>query len=377
MKNLPVILSKAKAGLILDQPFFASILLGLPLIQDDSGQTKTFATDGDSIFFNPAWLEGLSLPETTFVLAHETLHCVFQHMFRREGRNANRWNIATDYVINDVLVKEKIGVMPKGGLLDPQLVIQGKGTAEGVYKLLPDSTEKQGPGDHGGAMDECRDGGKDPAETASKEANMRVKIAQARNAAKMQGKLSAGLDRLVKEMTRVDSNWKEVLRRFFTDRAKVDLSYARPKRRFLADDLYLPSLVGEKLGRVVIAVDCSGSVDDSLLAVFGREANGVKQDAAPSQVDVVYFDSKVLGDVETFGPDDTLTLKPRGGGGTKFSPIFQLLETQDEKPVACIVLTDLQCSDFGPMPSFPVLWASTDRNGRAPFGEVIFIKEGK
>lgn len=372
MKHLT--LAKARAGLILDQPFFASILLGLPLVEDST--VKTFATDGDSIFFNPQWLETLALPEVTFVLAHETLHCVFQHMHRREGRNANRWNIAADYCINDVLVKEKIGVMPKGGLYDPQLVIQGKGTAEGVYKLLPDSTEKQGAGSDGGAMDECRDAGKDPAETKAKEAEMRVKIAQARNAAKMQGKLSAGLDRLVKEMTRVDSNWKEVLRRFFTERAKNDLSYSRPKRRFLADDLYLPSLVGERLGVVAVGVDCSGSVDANMLNLFTREIQGIFQDGAPLAIHVLYFDSKVL-KTETFGPDDTLTVKPCGGGGTAFSPVFKALEAMDVKPVACVMLTDLCCSDFGPVPSFPVLWASTDRKGTAPFGEVMYISERK
>jgi len=370
-----LLIAKAKAGLIIDSPFFASLILSMPVVESTDPDVSTAATNGLGIEYNAEYVASLQLPEVTFLLAHETAHCAFEHCLTIGDKNPNRWNSATDYVINDILVREKIGVMPKGGLLDAALVAKGNGHAEGVYKLLPKETENKKPGSKGGAMDSLKKGAKDAADQKQKSAEMKVKVLQAKNAAKMMGKLSAGLEKLVSEVTRTETPWREVLRRFFTERAKLDFSFARPKRRFLADDIYLPSLIGEKLGRIAVLVDCSGSAfDDITLKTFSGEINGIREDAGPSETMVIYFDTQVLR-TETFGPDDTFKLNPIGGGGTAYSPIFAALEKLDEKPIACVVLTDLCCSDFGPVPSFPVLWAST-RRGSAPFGEITYLKGG-
>ncbi len=373
MENL---IPKAKTNLILDQPFFASLLMGIPMILDET--VKTMETDGNEIRFNPQWTGALTLSELTFVLAHETMHCVFQHMHRRGDRNPNKWNIAADYIINELLINEKIGTMPKGGLYDAALVKRGNGTTEGVYGLLPQETEQKEPGDEGGSLDCVKDAGQDAAEISEKQSEMKVKIAQARNAAAMSGKLSQGIDRLVTELVKTRTDWRSVLRRFLSERAKTDLSYSKPKRRFLSDDICLPSLIGEKMGSVVVAIDESGSVDDRLLALFETEVKAIFQDVGPQSVKIIYFDSQVLEPVQVFGPDDEIVLKHVGGGGTKFSPIFERInadvDSGETAPVACVVLTDLYCSDFGPTPEYPVLWACTTDLERVPFGEVVSLK---
>lgn len=364
------LMTKAKAQLILDQPFFASILLGMEMIEDES--VGTMATNGEMIRFNPKWTDSLNLQELTFVLGHEVMHCVFQHMTRRGARNANKWNIAGDYVINDLLVRERVGRMPKEGLHDPKLVAEGNGTTEGVYNLLPPDSEQKKSGDpgNGGSLDTVEDAGHDQASNAQKEAEMRVRIVQARNAAKMAGKLSQGIERLVSDLVKPRVEWRAVLRRFLMARAKIDLTYAKPKRRFLAEDIYLPGLTGEKLGKIAVAVDCSGSISQKTIAEFGAEIRSIHEDTKPEGLEVIYFDSEVCGR-ESFGPDDQVKISARGGGGTAFSPIFEALK--DSEIIACVVLTDLQCDDFGPMPEYPVLWASTDE-GSAPFGEIVSLK---
>ncbi len=361
---------KAKSQLIVTQPFFASILMAMPLIEDNT--VKTFSTDGDDIRYNAEFLKTLTPSETIFVLAHETLHCVFEHALNRGSRNAGKWNVAADYVINNLLVNDKVGIMPNGGLFNPSLVAEGE-TTEGVYKLLPDSDNDKKPGDKNGPLDQVVDSAGDEATRNQKSEEMKVKVIQAANAAKMSGKLSAGLSRLVKEVVAPKVDWKSVLRRFLTERAKVDLSYAKPKRRFLAEDIYLPSLTGEKMGSVVIAIDASGSIYNSLLELFGSEVKSIISDIMPSLTHIMFFDSEVL-KVDSFGPDDTITISPVGGGGTRFSPIFEYISSHELNPVACVVLTDLECSDFGDAPEYPVLWASI-QNGQAPFGEIVRIKE--
>lgn len=370
---------KARASLIIDQPFFASILLTMPL--HENPDIPTIATDGESISFNPAWCESLTLSEITFVLAHETLHCVFDHMGRRGVRTPNRWNQAADYVINQLLIEQNVGSMPHLGLYNPKLYADGGQTAEGIYKLLPESNEQKQTGQKGGALDQVHDAGTnqgtsptDAAKLAEKSADLKVRVIAAKNAAKMQGKLSAGLERLIDEMVKPKIDWKDVLRRFVSERARVDFTFARPKRRFLAEDMYLPSLTGNKMGKLVVAVDCSGSVDQKLLAEFAAEINAIREDCKPNGLDVVYFDSKVC-KVESVRDDETLVIKPVGGGGTDFAPVIKHINNMEEEPACVVFLTDLECDSFSKKPSYPVLWCVI--NGRVsrsvPYGEIVEV----
>lgn len=381
-------LTKAKAGLILSQPFFATILLGQQIVETD--KVPTMATDGETIFVNTAWAEQLSHAEISFVLAHEVLHCVFEHMHRRGPRDPEKWNVAADYVINEILVREQIGQMPKLGLHDPSLVAQGNGTAEGVYNCLPNQPpppkNSQGgkpgkpgnypsPGQPGGAMDQLLDSAPDESTRNAKAAEMRVRIIQAKNAAKAAGKLSAGLERLVDAATKSKVDWRAVLRRFLSERCKTDYSFAKPKRRFLAEDLCLPSLVGEKIGVVAIAVDCSGSIDEKQLALFSGEINGILEDTGAREIAIIYFDAEVLR-TQMHRPDEMgpLKLEAIGGGGTAFGPIWPAIAKLETPPICAVVLTDLICSDFGDAPDYPVLWATVDASD-APFGEIIKMED--
>jgi predicted metal-dependent peptidase len=95
----------------------------------------------------------------------------------------------------------------------------------------------------------------------------------------------------------------------------------------------------------------------------------LKEDGNPTALHVVYFDSEVS-HYEYFGRDDEVHIEAHGGGGTAFSPIFKYLDNNGINPVACIVLTDLCCNDFGDMPDYPVLWVS-NHSDKAPWGEVV------
>lgn len=370
------LIGKVKAALVLEQPFYATILCNLPISEDNS--LPTMGTNGEWFKYNSVFITGLTFDELKFVMAHEVLHCVFQHMFRRGDRDPRRWNMAGDYVINDLLVAEtddrgaRMFLMPKGGLHDSSLVSQGGGTTEGVYALLPEDGDGPG-GDECDPMDECQDSGGSEAERSSKEAEMKVRVAQAAQAAKMCGKLSAGLGRFVDAALKPKVDWKDVLRRFITARAKVDYSFARPKRRFMADDIYLPSLSGEKLGEILVAVDCSGSIGQAIIDAFAAEIRGIVEDTSPSRLHVVYFDSEIS-HAESYEPGDPLDIRPHGGGGTAFSPIWAYADQHGMDPVCCVVLTDLYCDDFGEQPGYPVLWVTIGAE-TAPFGEIVKMNQ--
>jgi predicted metal-dependent peptidase len=370
MSKLKTRLSKAKTSLVLEHPFFGSIALGMP--HDFSDDIPTAATNGKRVLYNPKFVDELNDEELKFLVAHEVFHPMMEHPFRRGSKDHRKWNKAGDYVINWALTKEGIGKMPKGGLLSDEIYEAGGGTTDGIYNILPEETGN-GDGEYPGtAIDVCEDAGGSPAEQAQQEAEWKVKMVQAAQAAKMMGKLSANIERLVGQILNPKVPWQDVLRRF-TQRAKLDTrTFARPNRRFISQGIYLPSKGGEQMGELVFAVDCSGSIGPEDIDQAAAEMTTVKQDCNPTKLHVVYFDSEVC-HYDSFGPDDELVVKAHGGGGTKFSPVFRYLEEHDIDPVACVFLTDLECSDFGPAPAYPVLWMSTSKSD-APFGEVTLIK---
>jgi predicted metal-dependent peptidase len=370
-------LAKAKTALLLDYPFFGSLALSMPFVVTD--EVPTAATDGTQVLFNPDFVDKLDHKELLFLVAHEVMHPVFDHHTRRGSRDTKLWNIAGDYVINYLLVQEQVGKMPQKGLYDATIYKEGNGNTDTIYDLLKQDEESGGrvlatPNGRGDPLDQVIDatGTHQELEQASQE--MQIRVAQAAQAALAQGKLSAGLRRFADSVIQPTVNWRDVLHRF-VQRAKNDQrTWSRPSRRFLSQGLFMPSVSGEQMGELVVAIDCSGSIGERELAQFAAEIVVIKDDMMPVAIHCVYFDS-VVSHHETYTQADVLDIRPHGGGGTAFSPVIQFLADNDITPVACVFLTDLQCSDFGDAPDYPVLWVS---NGAAyaPFGEVVMM-EGK
>ena len=353
---------KARTALVLEHPFFGNIALNLPFFFDD--KIPTAATNGKRIKYNPRFVESLDDEEVKFVVAHECGHPMLEHNFRRSERSPRRWNQAGDYVINQLLTDESIGKMPEGCLLNDALYQAGNGVTDAIYNLLPEDNGED-------PLDDCEDGDGNPADQAQQAAEWKVKVAQAAQAAKMMGKMSAGLERLVGEILKPKVDWRDVLRKFLEKCKSDQRTWSKFNRRFLAQGIYLPSVSGESLGEIAFAVDCSGSITQEVIDQFAAEILSAKEDGNPTKIHVVYFDSEVS-HYESYGRDDDLDIKPHGGGGTAFSPVFAYFAEHDINPVACVFLTDLCCSDFGDQPDYPVLWVSTDE-GTAPFGEVVLM----
>jgi predicted metal-dependent peptidase len=361
LSKIKLKLAKAKTALILEHPFVGSIALGMPFELDDT--IPTAATNGKRIKFNPEFINNLTDEEVKFLVAHECFHPMLEHNFRRGERQPRRWNMAADYVINKLLVDEGIGRMPSMGLHDNNVYNAGHGTSEGIYNILPEQPD-------GEPLDDCEDGEGSPAEQQQQQAEWKVKVAQAAQAAKMMGKMSAGMQRLVDEVMQPKVDWRDVLQRFLVKARNDSRSFARFNRRFIAQGMYLPTVSGEAMGEVLFAVDCSGSIDQGTINQFAAEINKVKEDLMPERIHVMYFDSEVS-HVESYEQHDDLDIKPHGGGGTDFAPVFSKIIELGINPVAIVFLTDLCCSSFGDQPDAPVLWISTDEGRTAPFGEVV------
>jgi predicted metal-dependent peptidase len=388
-------IQKARTTLLLDHPFFGTLLFRLGARARNS--IATMATDGVSLFFNPDFVETLNAAELAGVLAHEVMHPALQHHTRRGDRNPKRWNMACDYAINPMLVDAGL-TLPKDVLLDHRF--RGM-SAERIYNLLEEqekqdaSNEKaqdrpaegggdascnegeegdtpsslQTPGGIGQVLDAPEPIDGEDASVADQAREWQIAVEQAENVAKLAGKLPAGVARSLEAAQAAGVDWRELLRRAWSETIPADYSWTRPNRRHIWAGLYLPGVTSEGVGEIAIAVDCSGSVNARQLGLFEAEIRSILGGQQPRLVHVLYFDAEVH-KVETYQAGQPITLAPVGGGGTDFRPCFRWLEEQGIMPQTLIFLTDL-CGTFpGDAPPYPVLWASSEARP-VPFGEVI------
>jgi predicted metal-dependent peptidase len=196
-----------------------------------------------------------------------------------------------------------------------------------------------------------------------------IAVEQAENVARLAGKMPAGAMRSVEASKAAQVDWRELLRRAWSETIPADYSWTRPNRRHVWTGLYLPGVVCEGVGEVCIAVDCSGSVDAHQLGLFEAEIRSILAGQQPRLVHVLYFDTEVQ-KYETFQAGQLIKLTPVGGGGTDFRPCFEWLEERSIQPKTMVFLTDL-CGAFPEsVPPYPVLWASTGTR-QAPFGQII------
>lgn len=348
-------LTRARTQLILDHPFFGMLALRLPLVED--ANIPTACVDGKQIRYNPTFVSQLSATEVKTLVAHEVMHCVYDHMSRRDSRHPRTWNQAGDYVIN--LTLSDSGFDPIKGWLH-STTYKGMSTDE-VYGMLPPPDDKDGKD----PLDECQDGSPEDA------IDWKIATIQAANTARMEGKLPASLARFVEELTAVKIDWRAALRRFITETAKDDYSWMRPNRRFIEAGFFLPTLYSETMGEIVTVIDTSGSITQEILNTFGAEIKAIIQHAKPSKTYVIYCDSEV-NQIDEFSPTDDIKFAMHGGGGTSFIPPFEYCIQHNIKPVCLIYLTDLY-GPFGDPPEFPVMWVCTTEK-TAPWGETIPIE---
>ena len=127
-----------KRKMLVKYPFFGSVVASVGYKENKDIQTA--GTDGETIYYNPEYLEGLSVEEQTFIFAHEVCHIAFNHILRSEGKNPELWNIATDGVINQFLKRDGLKMAPGG--IDMAEAISYD--AEQLYeKLLQEKQQRQ------------------------------------------------------------------------------------------------------------------------------------------------------------------------------------------------------------------------------------------
>jgi predicted metal-dependent peptidase len=233
------------------------------------------------------------------------------------------------------------------------------------------------PGGFGQVMDAPNptDPGKDatPAQIAEQEQEWSAAAVEATTISRQAGKVPGGMSRAMQASAEAHVDWTEHLRRSFSAAiTPSDYTWSRPNRRFAHAGLFLPSVLKEGVGALVVAVDCSGSINSRILSLFESAVRSLVEEHRPEAVYVLYFD-EIIQRCDSFECGEPIDhLAPVGGGTTNFCPIFEYIAEHDLQITTAIVLTDLYGTFPTEEPPYPVLWACTSRS-TAPFGETIHM----
>ena len=358
-------------------PFFAPGILRMKVSVDFT--VKTAKVDGREMRINPLFMESLTPEQRLFVILHEWYHVMFLHHIRREDRNINRWKRACDYEVNAALnLLDRVDLIP-GVLHDRKYDDM---VAEQIYDYLEDedesSGEKSGDADFSDVGEvEDHPESQDASSEQMKELEEKVlsDIREGAQLAKMAGKLPDNLERLLGELVEAKIDWRSELINFVQSRSRDDYCFTRPNTRYLHTGFILPTLYSETIQCLVFAGDTSCSITPDELKEYTSDLVSAFESVPIEELVIIWVDTEVQR-VQNFSKGDTITPKPKGGGGTDFKPPFNYVEKEGLNPACLIYLTDGYCSSFAPEPDYPVLWCvyGGNKGFTPPYGNVLQVE---
>lgn len=395
----------ARVGLLLRHPFFGNMATRL-IVKNCDDWCPTAATDGRHLFYNTQFFNALSNKEIEFVIAHEILHCVFDHITRREDRIPILHNIACDYIVNNTLVRDRIGEMVKlvqcyqdfkyeGWMseavyddLYKEAEKNGQKYVEALGDLLDEHVdwEKEADGDtkgKQGKQDKKGDKGR-PTYTKEELKKIRDEIkenmlssAQAAGA----GNTPAEVQRIIKELTEPKMNWRELLRQQIQSTIRNDYTFSRPSRKGWHTGAILPGMNFMDTIDVAIGLDMSGSIGDHQAKDFLGEIKGIMEEYKDYNIKLWTFDTAVYNeaDFSADGGEDLLDYDIQGGGGTDFDVNWEYMKENNITPKKFIMFTDGypfgSWGDADYCETVFIIHGHHDKNTKAPFGITAHYEE--
>ena len=396
----------ARVGLLLRHPFFGNMATRL-IVKNCDDWCPTAATDGKHLYYNTQFFNAMSNKEIEFVIAHEILHCVFDHITRREDRIPVLHNIACDYIVNNTLVRDRIGEMVKivqcyqdfkyDGWMSEQVYDdlfkqaeeRGQQYLDQLGELLDEHVdwEKDAQGNDKGKA-KGKDGKGEGRPTYSKEELKKIRdeikenmisSAQAAGA----GNTPAEVQRIIKELTEPKMNWRELLRQQIQSTIRNDYTFSRPSRKGWHTGAILPGMNFMDTIDVSIGIDMSGSIGDSQAKVFLSEIKGIMDEYKDYNIKLWCFDTAVYNEADFTGDggENLLEYDVQGGGGTDFDCNWEYMKQNDIQPKKFIMFTDGypfgSWGDEDYCETVFIIHGHHDKNTKAPFGVTAHYEEAR
>jgi predicted metal-dependent peptidase len=368
----------AYTAVLLSHPFFGQLLTKFKIVaEDNAAHVPTLAVSVDTMFYHPPYVANLSDEECIAAITHEVLHGMFQHlvemdMYRESGvgpdgkpYDAEKYNRAADYVINDLIKVNKIGTLGANWCWDP--AYPHTMTPQEIYEMLPQSPPK-GQQSHDKHIADGAAGHGQPAINGAD-------IMAAWESSKAMGCEPVGMDRLIKDAQRPKHSPWAMLRQAYLQAARGSdtNTWRKLNRHMLSRGVIMPGRTGFATGRVGVVVDTSGSIGEEMLNLFGSHMGAIMSDAKPKDIQVYWTDADVqrIDHLKSGNDLKRMLAQPvPGGGGTDMEAGIK--RALQDKCEIIVVLTDGYTAFNMKKPSVPVIWAMTTAV-LAPYGKNIKI----
>ena len=138
------ILYAARNELYMNLPYLDVALCALAF-RDGSGMTLSTATDGETLYYDPAYLAEIYLRGGMGVnrsYLHSILHCMLRHLRKKQGKMPELWDLACDIAVESILdelhyrcLEETVSPLKRKiyGQCSAEMPVL---TAEGIYRWL-------------------------------------------------------------------------------------------------------------------------------------------------------------------------------------------------------------------------------------------------
>ena len=363
-------ITQSRVRLLLTKPFFGQLAVRLK-IEDASDYMPTAATDGRRFLFNREFVNSLTDEMLDFLVGHEVLHCVFDHMQARGDRKPMLYNAAADYNINMTLVEQNIGKpitedKLQGGKICLDWKYSGKNSYEIYDDLLKNQEDAKGMDVHMNEIEPGEDGEGEGQNVEMSEEEKKM-LADEIKQATIQAAQAAGegvpdsIKRMISELVAPKMDWREILRTQLESSIKSDFTFMRPSKR--SGEVIFPGMNKDEQLDIAVALDTSGSISPVMLRDFLSEVQGIMDQYQSYKVHVFQFDTGVYG-ADTFTSDDGRSMNEyelKGGGGTDFDVVFNYMEEYSIEPDQLVMFTD----------GYP--WGSW---GNADYCDTLFVIHG-
>jgi len=382
-------IAKAKARLVVRHPYFG--LLASRLKAQPSDEVEAFLSDGRVLQYNPDFFADEPVESVEFALANSVMHHVLAHENRQQKRQGWLWQLATDYAINGML-KENGFTLPERVNFDERFA--GK-YAEEIYAILKDEIRNEDYNDDASNDEGFNEQNKNRMKEAQhpdnperqKDASRSLPpqelepeveemwqnaMKEALEKAQSQGREPGGIARFFTRGVSASVDWRSELYHALSRHKKSDYTYLRPNKKMLSQNLYLPSTTSEAL-TVAVAIDSSGSVDETLLGRFVAELEALLLSFPDTEVDLIVCDAKVQG-VWRFVSGEVLDFSLKGGGGTDFRPVFAYIDEALPQTSLLLYFTDARGTFPDEPPMYETIWIVPEE-AEVPFGRTIVLEK--
>jgi predicted metal-dependent peptidase len=398
---------RIKSSLSISTPFLATMLSYTTIEARRDMEIKTMAVmqkaGSIGLLFYPEFVLKLSDDELKFVLTHEIYHLILESFDRSEGKDHQCWNTATDCVINELISSESghygqnqdYGVMPDGIVTKGLINYKGDLISELIYEHLSKNAEKictcgggQGNGkgkrqSSNSVCPKCK--GKKIREIdshdylADLDSKAQSDIKQIVELAKSQGSMPGNLVETLDQIAKKNRNWTKYLKKML--KGSIGKVYKgrytdwnRHSRRLptMIDQTFVPNLSFKpnRGGKVIVAIDTSGSIGTEELGLFFNEIENILQLA---EVTLIQCDAQIQGDpIKYIKKNQWKNIEIKGRGGTAFEPVFDLVSKDYANCKYLVYLTDGYAS-WPPEPNYKVIWAITNNDITPPYGQTVRI----